>query len=369
MKKKIVVAVIVLVLIAGFFSLKKEEDKEQPRQVPKNQIEAPVSIVAANLEIPWGLAFLPDGELLFTQRPGELKMLDRNGNLATITKIEEVKHVGEGGLLGIAVHPDFEKNKYIYLYYTYASNQNNTLNRVARYKLENNKLADEKIIVDVIPGAVNHNGGRIKFGPDNFLYITTGDAQNPSLAQDISSLAGKILRTTDSGKPAPDNPFDNLVYSYGHRNPQGIAWDDKGRLWATEHGRSGILSGLDELNLIKKGSNYGWPIIQGDEQKENMQTPLLHSGVDTWAPAGAATFADSIFFAGLRGQALYQAILKENGPPVLKEYLKGELGRIRDIVLGPDKALYITTSNRDGRGYPQKDDDKIIKIIPDNLKN
>lgn len=343
---------------------KTPEEKAQPSQ-PERDFSRPL-IIASNLEIPWGLAFLPaspaggpDGRIIFTERPGRVKLVDLNGGrLTLIAQIPEVKHTGEGGLLGIASHPDFEKNQYIYLYYTYSAAQDNTLNRVVRYKFENNKLTSEQVIVDAIPGAVNHNGGRIKFGPDNFLYITTGDALNPSLAQDKNSLAGKILRVTDDGRPVSDNPFDNLVYSYGHRNPQGLAWNNQGRLWATEHGPQA----LDELNLIEKGANFGWPVIQGDKKREGMISPIIQSGPNvTWAPAEAVFHDGSIFFSGLRGEALFEYIIADKS---LKKYFQGQFGRIRAVVLGPDGYLYITTSNTDGRGTPRAVDDKLIRINP-----
>lgn len=354
----VVLLAITIALFGGNVFLKRDQDENHP------EVSA-TSVVASGLEIPWGLAFLPDGSLLFTERPGPLRKID-----SKIINIPQVKPLGEGGLLGIALHPDFQNNKYVYLYYTYSSVGDNTLNRVARFKFGDGRLTDEQIIVDAIPGGVNHNGGRIKFGADNFLYITTGDAQNPSLAQDKNSLAGKILRVTDEGKPAPGNPFGfaqgepfgNLVYSYGHRNPQGLAWDDQGRLWATEHGRSGIQSGLDELNLIEKGANYGWPVIQGDEKREGMVSPVIQSGFNvTWAPAGAVFFKGSIFFGGLRGESLFEYKIADK---TLKKHFEGEFGRIRDVVLGPDGFLYLTTSNRDGRGTPKEGDDKIIRVNP-----
>ncbi|MDP3726985.1 MAG: PQQ-dependent sugar dehydrogenase, partial [bacterium] len=251
------------------------------------------------------------------------------------------------------------------LYYTYSSNGDDTLNRVSRYKFEDGKLINEQVIIDVIPGAVNHNGGRIKFGPDKFLYISTGDAQNPSLAQDKNSLAGKILRVTDEGKAPPDNPFADaqdkptLIYSYGHRNPQGLTFDNQGRLWATEHGPQA----LDELNLIEKGKNYGWPIIQGDQMREGMVSPVIQSGsTNTWAPAGATFLDGSIFFGGLAGQSLFEYKIADK---TLKRYFQEEFGRIREVVLGPDGYLYITTSNTDGRGSPKEGDDRLIKVNPD----
>jgi glucose/arabinose dehydrogenase len=180
-------------------------------------------------------------------------------------------------------------------------------------------------------------------------------------------LAGKILRVTEEGKAAPGNPFGSLVYSYGHRNPQGIAWDSSGRLWATEHGRSGVRSGLDEINLIEPGNNYGWPVIEGDETGDGMENPMLHSGpAATWAPGGSTFIEDVLFFTGLRGQAVYRVdTLADTVSP--REYFKNEFGRIRDIVTGPDAKLYLATSNRDGRGKPIAGDDRIIRVDPNVL--
>jgi glucose/arabinose dehydrogenase len=316
--------------------------------------------IAQNLNVPWEIAFLPNGNMIFTERPGEIKLLDKN-SVKTL-KIPQVKASGEGGLLGLALHPDFSKNNYIFVYYTYSSNLSETLNRVVRYKLINSQLKDEKIIVDKIPGAIFHNGGRIKFGPDKFLYITTGDSLNPSLAQDKNSLAGKILRTTDDGKPAPGNPFNNLVYSYGHRNPQGLTWDSQGRLWSTEHGPNT----MDEINLIVKGGNYGWPQITGNQKKIGLITPQLNSGNSTWAPASIAYINGFLYFGGLRGQSLYKLKIND-GQRKLEPLLKGVYGRIRAVTAGKDGQLYISTSNKDGRGSPNSTDDRIIKLDPTQL--
>jgi glucose/arabinose dehydrogenase len=236
-----------------------------------------------------------------------------------------------------------------------------------RYKFNNDGFTDEKVIIDGIPGAVYHDGGRIEFGPDGYLYITTGDAGNEDLAQDTSSLAGKILRLNDEGEVPDDNPFENELWSYGHRNPQGIAWDDKGQLWATEHGRSGLLSGFDEINLIEKGKNYGWPEIQGDETAQDMVPPVIHSGPDvTWAPAGLVYIDGTLLFTGLRGESVYEAeIQSDNSINSVKANFKGEFGRLRAIKLGDDGFLYISTSNRDGRGQPLIEDDRIIKTNPE----
>lgn len=340
-----------------------------PTSQSTNEI-AQTTVIAQHLDTPWGIVFLPDKALLVTERPGRVRFIDSNGNLAPtpVATLPRVKEIGEGGLLGIALHPDFPTNHFLYLYYTYSSNGDNTLNRVVRMTYTDQKLTAEKVLVDQIPGSSNHNGGRIKFGPDTYLYITTGDAQNPSQAQKTSTLGGKILRVTDTGAPAQGNPFKTQVYSYGHRNPQGLAWDANGNLWQTEHGRSGIQSGFDEINLIERGKNYGWPIIQGDEVRPGMETPKRNSGATTtWAPAGAAILANSLFFGGLRGQTLYEATIQNNSITALREYFKGQFGRIRDVVVGPDNMLYITTSNRDGRGIAQATDDRIIRINPRKL--
>lgn len=358
-----VIVLAIVLLIGGVLWLRASNIPSQPSV----NVISDVLVVAENLNTPWGIAFLPDKSILLTERPGRIRLIDNRGRPQpqAVAVIDNVREIGEGGLLGITLHPDFSSNNYVYLYYTYSNSGGNTLNRVVRMTYQDKQLKDEKIIVDQIPGSSNHNGGRIKFGPDGYLYITTGDAENPSQAQDTNTLGGKILRVTDDGTVPLDNPFNNLVYSYGHRNSQGIAWDDRGRLWSTEHGRSGVSSGFDELNLIEKGKNYGWPVIQGDETGNGMQTPILHSGSSTtWAPAGAAFFNNSLFFGGLRGQTLYEAVI--NGDKItLKEHFKGEYGRIRDVVLGPDNLLYITTSNRDGRGDPVSSDDRIIRVNPE----
>lgn len=373
-KTAILALVLLSVVIAFVFvkSIKAPSDPLETNPSLTNEVQIPkaskTQIITQGLEVPWAIVFLPDNSILVTERSGKVRLIS-NGKLQTepVATLNQVKEIGEGGLLGIAIHPKFTTNSYVYLYYTYGGSGGTTLNKVVRMTYQEGQLKDEVTLVDKIPGASNHNGGRIKFGPDGYLYITTGDAQNPSQAQDPATLAGKILRVTDEGKAVPGNPFNSLVYSYGHRNPQGLAWDSSGQLWASEHGPSGgqFGTGNDEINKIIMGKNYGWPIIQGNQTKPGMETPIKNSTPQTtWAPAGVAFYKGRIFFGGLRGQALFELNLQSLQ---LKEHFKNEFGRIRDVVLGPDNMLYITTSNRDGRGNPNPGDDKIIRINPEKL--
>ncbi|GGI90391.1 PQQ-dependent sugar dehydrogenase [Legionella impletisoli] len=321
--------------------------------------------VVEGLTVPWELVFLPNGDLLITERPGQLTQV---GKMTKTQTIPRVAQVGEGGLLGMALDPEFSQNRLLYLYRT-TRKQGELLNEIVRYRYDSHGvLSDETILLTNIPAARFHNGGRIAFGPDGYLYVTTGDALSKNSAQNKHSLAGKILRLTKDGQPAPKNPFNSPVYSYGHRNPQGLAWDNQGQLWETEHGESAH----DEINLIKPGKNYGWPVIQGDETKPNMVTPVLNSGKnETWAPGGAIIMNDDLFFGGLRGQTLYQATLNPNKQTIqtLIGHYRKQFGRIRHVVKGPDGYLYFMTSNRDGRGWPQKKDDRILKVNPEAFKD
>jgi len=337
-------------------------------QLPSHSLSSkdtaqPLVVVAQDLQIPWDLAFLPDGDLLVTERTGNLLRLGQDRQKIAI---KGVAATGEGGLLGLALHPQFTQNHLLYLYMT--TDMGGALrNRVERYRMDGDTLNERKILIDNIPAAKFHDGGRLAFGPDGLLYISTGDAGNSELAQDTASLAGKILRIRDDASLPPDNPFNNAVYSYGHRNVQGLTWDAADRLWATEHGPSGLPpnSGQDELNLIVKGHNYGWPLIKGDETQADLETAKLQSGVDdTWAPSGALFYKDSIFFAGLRGQALYQAKLKSPDAIDLVAHFREEFGRLRQVQLGPDGLFYILTSNTDGRGEPRAGDDRLLQIDP-----
>lgn len=337
-----------------------------------------VETVAENLEIPWAIAFAPDGRIFFTERVGHLRVIE-NGVLNP-EPIQSFSVGGfEGGLLGIALDPKFDENHYVYLYYTY-NDFLSTFNKIARFTESENKLSDEKVLLDKIPGGPFHDGGRIKFGPDGKLYATTGDAGNTALSQDLNSIAGKILRINSDGTIPDDNPFPNsAVYSLGHRNPQGIDWDPiTGKLVISEHGPSGDKGfAHDEVNVIVAGKNYGWPTIVGDETKDGLETPLLHTGDKTWAPSGASFYnSDNIsewenmfFIATLRGNHLRMLDLDlENNKVISSSALLSEYGRLRDASMGPDGNLYILTSNRDGRGSPAPNDDRIFRIIPIELE-
>lgn len=328
-----------------------------------------IATLASGLEIPWDLALDETGRMFITERPGRLKVLEKNGEVKTIASLQQVVSVGESGLTGLALHPDFSKNGYIYLYYTYRDS-GEILNRVSRFALKGDSLQGEKIILDKLPGGSIHNGGRLRFGPDGKLWVLTGDGAHPALAQDVNSLAGKVLRLNDDGTVPSDNPNKNSpVFSLGHRNPQGLAWHPlTEELLITEHGETAH----DEINLIRSNSNYGWPEVKRCFSSEPRFTnPILCSGDETYAPSGVASFGTNIWrlrnsfvFAGLRGNLLERIEVVDSKITARETIIKGTYGRLRAVLIDKEGNIYVSISNRDGRGNPKEDDDKILKIIP-----
>jgi len=325
--------------------------------------EVKVETVADNLKIPWELVFAPDGRIFFTERDGNLWVIE-NESMELVATFP-ASHTSEGGLLGLALDPEFEKNNFLYLYQTYFDFELHH-NKVVRYTVSNNQLTDEQILIDKIPGAVWHDGGRIKFGPDEKIYITTGDSTNANLSQKIDSLAGKILRINADGTIPSDNPFESSpVFSYGHRNPQGIDWNENGILVSSEHGPSGEKGyAHDEINVIEPGKNYGWPVIVGDSNNLKYTNPILHSGDVTWAPSGLLYYdSDKIpewkgmfLVAALRGQhvMVMDLDLENNRVNSVEKIFQDEYGRLRDLVQSPDGDVFVLTSNGDN--------DKILRV-------
>ncbi|MGF9754075.1 PQQ-dependent sugar dehydrogenase [Microvirga sp. 0TCS3.31] len=334
-----------------------EPDPGTPSAGPGGPPEV-VDTLVDGLEVPWGVDFLPDGEAVVTERiSGRVDRVGKDGEVSLLGTVDAVAPQGEAGLLGVAVSPDFETDRTLFLYLT-----TDTDNRVVRAELDGDRLGRTTVVLDGIPAGFIHDGGRIAFGPDGQLYVTTGETGDPELAQDPQSLAGKILRITPDGAPAPGNPDPGSpVWSLGHRNVQGLAWDDEGRLWASEFGDSE----WDELNLVEKGGNYGWPQVEGVGGDASYIDPQLVWPVDQASPSGLA-FADGhLWMAGLRGQRLWRIAVSDDGKASKPRAFFGEEhGRLRTVAVAPDGLLWLTTSNRDGRGEPTPDDDRILRIQP-----
>ncbi|MFH8241540.1 PQQ-dependent sugar dehydrogenase [Streptomyces sp. NPDC018321] len=327
----------------------------------KGSVEV-VRTVATGLNSPWGLAPLPGGGLLVSSRDEATitRVDEKTGEKTELGEVPGVAAAGEGGLLGIALSPDYASDHMVYAYFTSASD-----NRIVRMRYDEKKPSGEQLgepdtVFRGIPKGVVHNGGRIAFGPDKMLYAGTGESGDEGLSQDKESLGGKILRMTPDGEPAPGNPFpDSVVYSYGHRNVQGLAWDDEQRLFAAEFGQDT----WDELNAIKPGDNYGWPEAEGKGGGSGFHDPLAQWSTDEASPSGIAFAEGSVWMAGLRGERLWRVPLKGTEAAAEPQaFLEGEYGRLRTVVAAGGDRLWLVTSNTDGRGDPKEDDDRILEL-------
>jgi len=348
-----------------------------------------VETVATGLQTPWAMAFAADGRLFVTERPGRLRVIESGQLRPEPVATFDVASAQETGLMGLALHPKFAQNGFLYVAYAYQGTRKRKGKavRIERYRESNNSLTDRKVIIQDIPAARYHAGCRIRFGPDDKLYITTGDATEGVKAQRLDTLNGKTLRLNDDGTIPGDNPFTRVagaraeIYSYGHRNAQGLDWQPGTNLmFQTEHGPTSILDGIDflysnrggdEVNIVEPGNNYGWPIIHHERERSFMETPLLEY-TPALAPAGASfyrgtalpQFRSNFFFANLRGKCLVRVVLDGRRVVSQEKLLQNTYGRIRDVIEGPDGALYFCTSNRDQYGKPGEDDDRILKIVP-----
>lgn len=325
-------------------------DQRQPQDRP-----ATPRVLVTNLAVPWGIDFLPNGDALITERDTtRVLRITPHGQVSEVATIEAAQPRGEAGLLGLEVSPTFATDRWVYLYYTTATD-----NRIVRFRYRNGTFTERQVIVSGISAAPIHDGGRLLFGPDGMLYASTGDAGVAERAQDLDSLGGKILRMTPTGQPAPGNPFpDSIVYSYGHRNVEGLTFDADGRLYATEFGGQ-----VDELNRIEPGHNYGWPIVSGFSEGDRFTDPLLTWSPSEASPAGVAVAGGSLWVGALAGERLYRIPLGRNGSVGEPRGLfVNTYGRIRTVARTPRGTLWFATSNRDGRGNPVPSDDRIFVL-------
>jgi len=310
-------------------------------------------VLAERLEVPWGLAFLPDGSALVAQRrSGDVAVVSPDGGTRAVGRVPGVLDRGEGGLLGLALAPGGEA---VLAYLTSTEGDN----RLVSLPFDGDGFGRPTVLLDGVPQGSTHNGGRIVVGPDGAVWIGTGDAGDPDRAQDVGDLGGKILRIAADGSIPSDNPFPGSpVWSYGHRNVQGLAFDSAGRLWATEFGQNDV----DELNLVVRGGNHGWPIVEGAGGDDRYVDPAITWPTDQASPSGLAIVDDVAYLGALRGERLWQVPLRQDGVGEAEAALGGRFGRIRTVEAAPDGALWFTTSNRDGRGSPAADDDRVVRL-------
>ncbi|WP_353816111.1 PQQ-dependent sugar dehydrogenase [Agromyces sp. SYSU T00266] len=315
--------------------------------------------LATGLEAPWSILRLPDGGVLVSERDrGRIVEVLEDGGVREAAVLPDVVAGGEGGLLGLAfLAGDGADGASVFAYFSTDAD-----NRIVRMPLTGEPgdlgLGEPEVVLDGIPRGGSHNGGRLAIGPDDFLYATTGDAGDGDLSQDPDSLGGKILRMTPDGEPAPGNPAGTLVWSLGHRNPQGLAWDAAGGMWAAEFGQNT----WDELNRIEPGGNYGWPIVEGRAGDDRFRDPAVQWPTSEASPSGLAIVGDTIVLAALRGERLWFASPALTSPTEVDDAFAGEFGRLRDVVPGPDGELWALTNNTDGRGSPRDGDDRLLRV-------
>lgn len=391
MNKKLFLSQVVIVLLLTVFACAgcsaAEGEIDFPvipasKNVPKMRVET----VATNLEVVWSIAFAPDGRMFFTERPGRVRVFE-NGKLraAPFFTVPDVEPSGESGLMGMVLHPNFAENYFVYLAYAYQNADKDQTVRVARYRATNETLVEPKTIIEGIPASRFHSGTRLRFGPDGKLYITTGDATKQSRAQQLNSINGKTLRLNDDGTIPDDNPFVNdknarpEIWTYGHRNSQGMDFQpETGLMFQTEHGPS-IIDGVslfkrtggDEVNIVEKGKNYGWAKISHNMTRAGMETPIIEYS-PAIAPASGIFYRGDLFpelknnflFGALKGEMIVRLALDGRRIVSQDKLFEKKYGRVREIAEAPDGSIYFSTSNRDGRGEPIKEDDRILRIVP-----
>ena len=378
MKKVIIPLMIIFLLMSGVSIVRAEiRVGDFPQEVADQFLKEPDGVIVEswveNLNIPWELVFMNEERALVSERDGRVRLIE-SGVLQTEPYLEiELTAVGEGGLMGMALHPDYPDKNYLYIMYTYRDADGNVLNRVSRFNAKEDSAENEEILIEAIPGGRNHNGGRIAFGADGMLYITTGDSWNREISQDLNNLGGKILRLTPEGNIPEDNPYANSpVYSLGHRNPQGLAWHpETNDLFISDHGPSGEdgLRAKDRIKQVNPGDNFGWPEKIGYFEDGEYANPLI-MWEDAVPPSGMTFYEGDLYVATLRSQALIKITLNNNKNyevESIERWFKEKngpstFGRLRTAVKGPDGYLYFLTSNRNGRGNPIAEDDRIIRL-------
>ncbi len=360
-----------------------DKDLPQPKVSPKFQVET----VATNLEVPWSIVFAPDGRIFFSERPGRIRVIERDGKLREkpLFVVKDVELSSETGLMGMTLHPDFMGNRWVYFAYVYEKDGDKFV-RVSRYKETGDDLIDGKTIIEGISAAKFHAGTRLGFSPvDKKLYITTGDATKQKNGQKLDTLNGKTLRLNYDGKIPQDNPFVNNkkarpeIWSYGHRNAQGMDWHpETGLMFQTEHGPSLIdgvslfkRTGGDEVNIVERGKNYGWAKISHKSTKKGMEPPLIEYSPAV-APASGSfyrgkafpEYKNNFFFGALKGESLIRLIIDGRTITAQEYMFKKKYGRIREVAVSPEGYIYFSTSNKDGRGDVAAEDDRILRIVP-----